>query len=58
MRDRVSRAAVHLHVDDQLFDLIVTCGFIQTDEPTPQHGHAHAHDLSRAEVSVRFRRIT
>jgi hypothetical protein len=48
----VGGAAVHLYIDNQLFDLIVTPGFVQSDEPASQHGHAHAHHLPGAKMPV------
>jgi hypothetical protein len=52
MSNRVSCTPIHLHIDDELFDLIVAGGIIQADEATSQHGHAYSHHLARAEVTV------
>ena len=43
---------MHLHVNDQFFNLVVTPGLIQSDESATQHGQAHTHHLPRAKVAV------
>ena len=52
MGHRISGATVHLHIDDQLFDLIVTPGLIEPDKPAAQHGHAYAYHLPGAKMAV------
>jgi predicted metal-dependent RNase len=48
MGHRIGGTAVHFYVNNQLFNLIVTRGFIQTDQAASQHGHADAHHLPGA----------
>jgi hypothetical protein len=52
MSNRISGAPIHFNVDDELFNLVVTGGFIQTDEATAQHGHPYSHHLARTEMTV------
>jgi hypothetical protein len=52
VRHGIGRTAVHLHVDDQLLDLVAPRRFIQADQSAAQHGHAHTHHLTRTQVTV------
>jgi hypothetical protein len=52
MSDRIGRAAVHLHVHDELLDLVAAGRFIQINKPATKHSHTDPHYLSRAKVSV------
>jgi hypothetical protein len=53
MGNCVCSAPVHLHVDNEVFILILAAEIIQADEPAAQHSHAHAHNLSWAEMTMR-----
>jgi hypothetical protein len=53
----IGRAAVHLHVHNEFFDLVVSGGFIQTDQPAAQHGHTDTDRLPRAKVAVGSSRV-
>jgi len=52
MGDSIGRAAVDFYVYDQFFNLVVSRGLIQIDEPETQHGHTHANHLPGAKVPV------
>ena len=45
---------VHFDIYNQFFNLVMTGGLIQTDEPAAQHGHAYTHHLPGAKVSVGY----
>jgi len=56
MRHGVCSAPIHLHIDNELFDLVPVLWIIQAYETAAQYGHAHPHHLSRAEMTMRFGR--
>ena len=52
MSNRISGAPIHLHIDEKLFDLVLTGGIVKADEAAAQHGHTDTHHLPWAEVTV------